>query len=54
MNNKEFLDLSDEEKDQYLYLCEEFGEDAVSIAFDLLGPTELFDGMVTSLEDYFF
>lgn len=33
-------------------LCEEYPADIVHALADLLGPTEDFDGLVTSLEDF--
>lgn len=33
-------------------LCEEYPADVVYMLADLLGPSEDFDGLVTSLEDY--
>jgi len=33
-------------------LCEEYPPEAVYVLADLLGPSEDFDGLVTSLEDY--
>jgi hypothetical protein len=43
----------DSRKDYLLSLCEEYDKDAVFALADILGPSEDFDGLVTSLEDYY-
>jgi hypothetical protein len=41
----------DSRKDYLLSLCEEYDRDTVFMLAALLGPSEDFDGLVTSLED---
>jgi hypothetical protein len=38
-------------RDYLLSLCEEYDKNSVFMLADLLGPSEDFDGLVTSLED---
>lgn len=42
-----------ENREAYLAnLCDEYPEDMVRALAEILGPTEDFDGLVTSLEDH--
>jgi len=44
--------MTQEQRDQYNYLCEEYDKMLVDMLFDLYGPNELFDGIVMNLEEY--
>lgn len=45
--------MNDEQRKQYAYLCDEYDKWVVDMYYDLLGPNELFDGIVMELEEYY-
>lgn len=52
MINNSFDGWTKEQLDQYNELCIDYPQWAVDMLIDLYGPNELFDGIVTDLEEY--
>jgi hypothetical protein len=55
IDNKVYQDAGYKNRADYLKsLKREYPADAVEALSDMLGPSEDFDGLVTSLEDYYY
>jgi len=54
MNNSIYIEKGYKNRKEYLEsLCDEYPRDAVYELANILGPIEDFDGLITTLEDYY-